>query len=120
MKKLQEVIDNKYEVYYSDRDGYLIHSRKSELDYELAELKALNGTATTDIVAIMPCLKDSGYVGMLTYFFGAHVDEAIGTAVEIIEDFESGNIKMQSYLDMDSLNELLAHLLEKHITIRIE
>lgn len=119
MKNLQKTIDNEYEVYYSDRDGYSIHSLKSDLDYDLVELKSFKGTTTTDMIAIMPSIKDYGYVGMLTYFFGAD-DEAVNTAVEIIEDFEFGSIKMQSYLDMDSLNELLAHLLEKHITIRIE
>lgn len=119
MKNLQKTIDNEYEVYYCEREGYSIHSLKSDLDYDLVELKSFKGTTTTDMIAIMPSIKDYGYVGMLTYFFGAD-DEAVNTAVEIIEDFEFGSIKMQSYLDMDSLNELLAHLLEKHITIRIE
>lgn len=119
MKNLQKTIDNEYEVYYCEREGYSIHSLKSDLDYDLVELKSFKGTTTTDMIAIMPSIKDYGYVGMLTYFFGAD-DEAVNTAVEIIEDFEFGKTKMQSYLDMDSLNELLAHLLEKHITIRIE
>lgn len=119
MKNLQKTIDNEYEVYYCEREGYSIHSLKSDLDYDLVELKSFKGTTTTDMIAIMPSIKDYGYVGMLTYFFGAD-DEAVNTAVEIIEDFEFGKIKMQSYLDMDSLNELLAHLLEKHITIRID
>ena len=119
MKNLQKTIDNEYEVYYCEHEGYSIHSLKSDLDYDLVELKSFKGTTTTDMIAIMPSIKDYGYVGMLTYFFGAD-DEAVNTAVEIIEDFEFGSIKMQSYLDMDSLNELLAHLLEKHITIRIE
>lgn len=119
MKNLQKTIDNEYEVYYCEREGYSIHSLKSDLDYDLVELKSFKGTTTTDMIAIMPSIKDYGYVGMLTYFFGAD-DEAVNTTVEIIEDFEFGKIKMQSYLDMDSLNKLLAHLLEKHITIRID
>ena len=118
MKNLQKVIDD-YEVYLSDRDGYSIHSRKSDLDYDLVELKSFGGTATTDIIAIMPSIEDYGYVGMLTYFFGAD-SEAVGTAVELIEDFEHGSLKMQSYLDMNSLNVLLPKLLDRHITIKLD
>ena len=118
MKNLQKVIDD-YEVYLSDRDGYSIHSRKSGLDYDLVELKSFGGTATTDIIAIMPSIEDYGYVGMLTYFFGTD-REAVEIAVEIIEDFEFGRIKMQSYLDMDSLTALLTKLLDRQITIRLD
>ena len=118
MKNLQKVINN-YEVYLSDHDGYSIHSRKSDLDYDLVELKTFGGTATTGIIAIMPSIEDYGYVGMLTYFFGAD-SEAVETAVEIIEDFESGRIKMQSYLNMNSLNALLTKLLDRQITIRLD
>ena len=118
MKNLQKVIDD-YEVYYCEREGYSIHSRKSDLDYDLLELKSFGGTATTDIIAIMPSIEDYGYVGMLTYFFGAD-SEAVGTAVELIEDFEHGSLKMQSYLDMNSLNVLLSKLLDRHITIKLD
>ncbi len=119
MKNLQKTIDNEYEVYYCEREGYSIHSLKSDLEYDLVELKSFKGTTTTDMIAIMPSIKDYGYVGMLTYFFGAD-DEAVNTAVEIIEDFEFGKIKMQSYLNVDSLKDLLNHLSDKHITIRID
>ena len=106
MKNLQKTIDNEYEVYYCEREGYSIHSLKSDLDYDLVELKSFKGTTTTDMIAIMPSIKDYGYVGMLTYFFGAD-DEAVNTAVEIIEDFEFGKIKMQSYVSVDSLKDVL-------------
>ena len=118
MKKLQKVIDD-CEVYLSDRDGYSIHSRKSDIDYDLVELKSFGGTTATDIIAIMPSIEDYGYVGMLTYFFGAD-SGAVETAVEIIEDFEFGRLKMQSYLGMDSLNVLLTKLLDRHIMIRLD
>ena len=54
------------------------------------------GTATTDCIAIMPALENSGYVGILNYFFGANENDAISIAADLIEDFETGKIKMQS------------------------
>ena len=77
MKELKKVIKDNYEIYFSSRDGYSIHSIKSDVYYDLVELKSFKGTATTDCIAIMPALENSGYVGILTYFFGANENDAI-------------------------------------------
>ena len=120
MKELKKVIKDNYEVYFSSRDGYSIHSIKSDVYYDLVELKSFMGTATTDCIAIMPALENSGYVGILNYFFGANENDAISIAADLIEDFETGKIKMQSYIDMYCLNDLVAHLIDKNIAIKVD
>ena len=88
--------------------------------YDLVELKSFMGTATTDCIAIMPVLENSEYVGILNYFFGADENVAISIATYLIEDFENGKIKMQSYIDMHCLNDLVTHLINKNITIKVD
>ena len=84
------------------KDGISIVSEETGIHYELLELVGYQGIATSDMVAIFVSLPEFGYFGQLDYLFGASDEEdMLDACKEWIIEFENGERKMISSLDLD-------------------
>ena len=89
-------------VVRDEKDGISIVSEETGIHYELLELMCYHGIATSDMVAIFVSLPEFGYFGQLDYLFGASDEEdMIDACKHWITEFENGERKMISSLDLD-------------------
>ena len=79
------------ELYYSDSEGYVIKSKKTDLIYNILEMVSYGGKASSDMVMISIANENEGYIGMLDYIFGASdKDATLDFCLNMISDFEEG------------------------------
>ena len=79
------------ELHYSDSEGYVIKSKKTDLTYDLLEMVSYGGKASSDMVMISIANENEGYIGMLDYIFGASdKDATLDFCLDLVNDFEEG------------------------------